>query len=117
MKLPTAAICLMLMAFGASVAFAQDKDQPPPRGPGEGMHRPPPPIIAALDLNHDGVIDKDEIAKASESLKTLDKNGDGQLTLDEIRPPRRPEGEQPSPQPQQSSGAKQGAPPQHPGKP
>ena len=101
----------MLIAFGASMTFAQEKDQPPPRGPGEGMHRPPPPIIAALDLNHDGVLSKDEIAKASESLKTLDKNGDGQLTPDEIRPPRRPEGDQTSAQPQQQSGAKQSAPP------
>jgi len=29
------------------------------------------PIIEALDLNHDGIIDADEIAKASESLKKL----------------------------------------------
>ncbi|HTI73112.1 MAG TPA: phospholipid-binding protein, partial [Candidatus Limnocylindria bacterium] len=42
----------------------------------------------ALDLNHDGVIDADEIAQASASLKKLDKNGDGKLTPDELRPPR-----------------------------
>ncbi len=46
------------------------------------------PIIAALDLNKDGVIEAEEIAKASESLKKLDKNGDGKLTPDEFRPPR-----------------------------
>lgn len=45
-----------------------------------------PPIIAALDLNKDGIIDAEEIAKASESLKKLDKNGDGKLTEDEFRP-------------------------------
>jgi hypothetical protein len=56
-------------------------------------HRPPPPaIIAAIDANHDGVIDANEIANASAALKTLDKNGDGVLTPDEFdgrghRPP------------------------------
>jgi hypothetical protein len=63
-----------------------DGSQPPPAG--GPPHRPVPPIVAALDLNHDGVIDADEIAAASESLKKLDKNGDGQLTPDEFRPPR-----------------------------
>ena len=53
-------------------------------------HRPPPPppIITVLDANEDGVIDAAEIAKASESLKKLDKNGDGKLTREEIMPPR-----------------------------
>ena len=51
-----------------------------------------PPILAALDTNKDGVIDADEIAKSAESLKTLDKNGDGKLTEDELHPPR-PEGQ------------------------
>ncbi len=72
-----------------------------PGGPNTGGHRPPPPIIAALDTNHDGVIDADEIANASKALKKLDKNGDGKLTQDELRPPR-PEGEgQDGPPPQQ----------------
>jgi Ca2+-binding EF-hand superfamily protein len=52
------------------------------------MGRPAMPIIEALDLNKDGVIDADEIAKASQSLKTLDKNGDGKLTQDEFMPKR-----------------------------
>lgn len=60
----------------------------PPGGPGMGGHRPPPPIMLALDANHDGVIDADEIANAPAALKTLDKNGDGKLTQDELRPPR-----------------------------
>ena len=63
-----------------------------PGGPGMGMHRPPPPIIAVLDVNRDGVIDADEIANASKMLKKLDRNGDGKLTRDELHPPR-PEGE------------------------
>lgn len=61
---------------------------PPGGGPGRG-HRPPPmPLIMALDTNHDGIISADEIANAAAALKTLDKNGDGQLTKDEYLPPR-----------------------------
>jgi hypothetical protein len=67
-------------------------------------------VIAALDLNHDGILSKDEIAKASDSLKTLDKNGDGQLTREELRPPR-PEGAKGPP------GPNQGPPPQNGTKP
>jgi len=59
-----------------------------------GFHMPPPPVIAALDANHDKTISADEIANASTALKTLDKNGDGQLTKEELRP-------EPPPRPQQ----------------
>ena len=68
-----------------------------PGGPGGlGGQRPVNPIIAALDLNGDGVLDADEIAKASDSLKKLDKNGDGKITPDEYRP-QRPVGAQGGP--------------------
>jgi EF hand len=82
-------------------------DGPPPGGrgsgpDGQGGGRPPlPPIIQALDTNHDGVISADEIANAAASLLKLDKNGDGQLTMDEMMgppPPRRgpgPDGQGP----------------------
>jgi hypothetical protein len=79
----------MVISATAFAACAQDNDRngPPPGGPGgggPGGHRPPmPAIIKALDANHDGVIDADEIANASAVLKTLDKNGDGKLTTDE----------------------------------
>lgn len=108
----TGKTAIMLLALGASawMATAQDGSGPPPRGerlprregpggpgqPGEpggpgrdGQRPPPPPLMAALDVNHDGVIDKKEIASASKALKKLDRNGDGKLTLDELRPPRR----------------------------
>jgi Ca2+-binding EF-hand superfamily protein len=49
---------------------------------------PEPPLMAALDANHDGVIDATEIANAPAALVTLDKNGDGKLTPDELRPIR-----------------------------
>lgn len=93
---------LTLLALGASALIinAQDAGGPPaggnPGGPppagGPGgvgpRHRPPPlPLILALDANHDGVIDSNEIANASAELLTLDKNGDGQLTKDEYLPP------------------------------
>ena len=105
-------IALAVLALGASaiVASAQDNNAWPndggPRGPGGpgaqgrpggpgrqggpggmmGRRPPPSPVIAALDVNHDGVIDADEIANASAALKTLDINGDGKLTQDELRP-------------------------------
>jgi Ca2+-binding EF-hand superfamily protein len=86
-------IALTLLALGASafIVNAQDAGGPPPNGggPGGGGHCPPPdPVFTALDTNHDGVIDSNEIAGASAALKTLDKNGDGQLTTDEYQPAR-----------------------------
>jgi len=59
-----------------------------PGGPQGGMHRPPPcPIIVALDANHDRVISAEEMQNAPQALKSLDRNGDGQLTPDEFAPP------------------------------
>ena len=49
--------------------------------------------MQALDLNRDGRIDADELAKAAESLKSLDRDQDGTLSAEEIRPqpgPRAP---------------------------
>ena len=116
----TSKAVLALVALGASAwlitaqdagnqAPGNDNQGRPPRrfqGPppgeqmqegqdGPGMHRrrpPVPPLLAALDANHDGVIDAAEIANASAALLTLDKNGDGQLTMDELMPPRPPGG-------------------------
>ncbi|HKI69909.1 MAG TPA: hypothetical protein VKA67_09995 [Verrucomicrobiae bacterium] len=96
-KIKTTIALLALGATAIAVNAQEAGGRPGDRDPGNagpgGMrgHRPPPPLIAALDANHDGVIDADEIANASAALKTLDKNGDGKLTVDELRPPR-PEG-------------------------
>lgn len=82
-----------MLSSSAWIATAQPPDGPPPDGgppgpPGRHGHRPPPlPIVLALDTNHDGIIDAGEIANAPAALKTLDKNGDGQLTPDEYLPP------------------------------
>ena len=79
---------------------AQDSNPGPGVPPGPGG-RPGPggpggprmnPVIAVLDLDPNGTIDSEEIAKASESLKKLDKNGDGKITPDEHRPQRPPGG-------------------------
>ena len=103
----------MALALAAGTLCAQQEGGRPPRGGGSGTggsgvqrgtggqqggqggerQRPKPPIIAALDANGDGTIDASEIAKASESLKKLDKNGDGKLTQDECMPSR-PQGGQ-----------------------
>ena len=68
------------------------EDRPPGEGrpgaqSGQGF-RPVSPIIEALDINKDGTIDAEELAKAAESLKKLDKNGDGKITEEEFRPQR-----------------------------
>jgi hypothetical protein len=68
-----------------------------------------------LDANHDGVIDETEIANASAALRTLDKNGDGKLTLDELMPPHPGPGQgfgHPPGPPPDGNGA--GEPPQQP---
>ena len=58
-----------------------------PGVPGNEGQRPPrPPIIAALDVNGDGVIDEQEIENAPAALRKLDRNGDRKLTPDELRP-------------------------------
>ena len=98
-----AILAAMAVSATALMASAQDNGQngPPPGGggdqggppPGDGggpgggggfRHHPPiPAIVRALDVNHDGIIDSNEIANANAELLTLDKNGDGQLTFDE----------------------------------
>jgi len=57
----------------------------------------PPPLdhialtlLHALDTNDDGNLDAAEIAAASQSLKTLDTDGDGRLTMYELLLPPRP---------------------------
>lgn len=102
MKTTLAALVLLGLGAITAVALAQPPeggppDGPPPRGDGPGPGGPhgpppPPPVMEALDTDHDHVISAEEIAKASESLKKCDKNGDGKLTEDETRPPRPPRG-------------------------
>jgi Ca2+-binding EF-hand superfamily protein len=44
------------------------------------------PVLVALDADKDGTISKSEIENASTALLTLDKNGDGELSTEEMRP-------------------------------
>lgn len=63
------------------------------RGPGGGFgggfggfRMPPNPVVAALDADEDGELSEAEINNAVKALKALDKNNDGKLAGDEIRP-------------------------------
>ncbi len=80
---------LLLTAFSlgitAMIGTAQDTSDRPQRGLGG---RPGSPVIAALDANKDGEIDATELANATAALKALDKDGDGKLSGEEIRPVR-----------------------------
>ncbi len=78
----TIAIHLSLALLAGSIATAREPKEP--RG-----HRPPP-VIAVLDTDRDGVISAGEIENAAKSLLKLDKNNDGQLTREELAPEGRP---------------------------
>jgi len=103
----TTKVMLTTLALGASafIVGAQDTGGPSNGGnpggpPPGGFRRPPPlPLVLALDVNHDGVIDSNEIANASAELLTLDKNGDGKLTPDEYLPPLPPDAPKDAPRP------------------
>ena len=77
-KLIAGLVVLSAMAVG----YAQDQGE---RRQGPPALRPSP-IIEALDANKDGEIDANEINNAAAALKKLDKNGDGKLTMEEVRP-------------------------------
>lgn len=67
-------------------AYAKTQSQPQGRSMRGGQPTRMDPVLNALDADHDGVISAAEIANASAALLTLDKNGDGQLAPDELRP-------------------------------
>jgi hypothetical protein len=93
MKTTALHLTFVLLA-GSAVA------QKPPEGKG---HRPPPPlppILAIFDVDHDGVISSKEIRHASKALETIDKNGDNQITREDLgAPPPPPSGGQEGPPP------------------
>ena len=86
----THTLLLSALTLGATSMLASAQDPRPPGGGGGpgGGGRPMSPIIAALDTNKDGEIDMKEIEGAVAALKALDKNGDGKLSGEDIRPPR-----------------------------
>jgi Ca2+-binding EF-hand superfamily protein len=44
------------------------------------------PVLAWLDIDHDGVISASEIENSASAHRKLDRNGDGSLTPDELIP-------------------------------
>jgi len=70
-------------------AAQQDQSSPSTRGgarEGRGGFTFPDPLVTALDTDHDNVLSASEVSAAAKALLTLDRNGDGQLTADEIQP-------------------------------
>lgn len=63
-----------------------DGERRGPGGPGGGGMMRFDPVMRALNTDEDGVISAAEWGKAPQVLAKLDKNGDGQLTPDELRP-------------------------------
>jgi hypothetical protein len=61
-----------------------DFPPPPPFGP------PPNPLFLAIDLDGDGELSAKEVAAASKSIAKLDRNKDGIISEDEVRPPPPP---------------------------
>lgn len=84
----TTTTTLVILALGVCLGFAACAAAQPDRPPRD-------PLMAALDLDRDGVLSREEIEKAAASLKTLDRSGDGRLTRDEIGRPRRDRGFRP----------------------
>lgn len=61
----------------------------------QGGRERPRYVLQALDLDHDGKLSAEEIAAAPASLRSLDRNGDGELTPDEMEPQRTDAGASP----------------------
>lgn len=85
----------LTVAAGVTLAQPAERPQRPagPRGerpPGAAAGRPeagrPNPFFGLFDADQDGIIAADEIARASEVLKRLDRNQDGKITPEEFRP-------------------------------
>ena len=78
---------------------AQAQEAAPERRPAQrdglssdAQTRPSP--FSIFDSNRDGVVSAEEINAASSVLRRFDRNGDGRLSGDELRPgPRRRKGE------------------------
>jgi len=58
-------------------------------GMGRGPRRSPPrdPVVEILDTDRNGELTLDELEQSVATLKKLDRNGDGDLTQDELLPP------------------------------
>ena len=86
-------IAAFLALTSAGLLSAQTSDDTTPRGPHRGGPHGPGgrgghPIARALDTDKDGEISAAEIAAAPGALAKLDVNGDGAVSVEELRPMR-----------------------------
>ncbi len=115
MKLQIIAALFGLSLLSLPSSFAQEKKDPetPRRGPGQRPGQPGKPgqpgqrrsemptdglgsrmgpmlrflpLMKVLDTDEDGVLSKTEIENASKSIMKLDKDGDGIISAEELRP-------------------------------
>lgn len=75
-----------LLALATVITASAEK----PERRGERRPPPVPPVFAVIDTDRDGVLSAEEISAAGETLTKLDKNGDGEITPDELRLPPPP---------------------------
>ena len=81
------ALAAALGLAGCAAGERQPGDAPPEAGDGLGPLRGLP-AFGALDTDEDGAISPGEIDAAAESLASLDADGDGGLSVAELRPRR-----------------------------
>lgn len=109
------ALCTSIAVFDSN---AQNRDRQQGRGEGRGFGGPPGgdrggppggergpgqrpnmmtflPVLKALDADGNGEISSKEIENAAAALKSLDRNNDGKLTEEELRPNGPPPGGRP----------------------
>jgi len=81
-----AAIFLSLLQVGRLQAAEGPKTTGDPASQAGfgGFRLPTPALLDALDVNHDGQLDAEEMAKAASRLMQLDKNKDGKLSEEEL---------------------------------
>lgn len=77
-----------LLALIAPLTLACGLVAQPPRGGGAGGPRGGNPVVRALDADKNQEISATEMAGAAAAIRTLDKNSDGTVSADELRPAR-----------------------------
>ena len=110
MKKLTTLAAVLALAAGSTLTFAQDEERPRERqrdgqrdgeregrrGQRDGEGRPgfggpprfPNPVMSLFDTDEDGELSADEISKAADALRKLDRNEDGKVTAEELPRPQ-----------------------------
>ena len=83
-----AVVLAAMFAVAAAGVVAVQEQEPDSRAQDDERALRRLPAFGALDTDDDGEISAVEIDAAAESLATLDEDGDGQLSEDELRPRR-----------------------------